>query len=69
MDIESDSEHVVPVDPASLGLRPVTRWVPDTRDPAFIERYRGQWAILAASSSAKSEREWWERLQTDEGWV
>jgi hypothetical protein len=69
MDTEQNSETVVPVDPASLGLRPVTRWVPDTRDPAFIERYRKQCAILAASARARAEFDWWERLQTDDGWV
>jgi hypothetical protein len=56
------------------GLRPVTRWVPDTRNPAFIAEYRRQRQLLAASIRAKPELEaeywkWAESVQVDEGWV
>jgi hypothetical protein len=33
------------------GLVPKTIWVPDTRDPKFIEEYRRQAKAIAASSS------------------
>ena len=56
------------------GLRPVTRWVPDTRNPEFVAEYRRQALVLAESSRANPEREaeywkWAEAVQTDEGWV
>jgi hypothetical protein len=50
-------------------LRARVRLLYDTSNPKFLERYRQQCAVLAASANAKSEIEWWERLQTDEGWV
>jgi len=56
------------------GLRPVTRWVPDTRNPALVAEYRRQGKILAESAKANPEREasywkWAESVQADEGWV
>ena len=53
------------------GLRPVTRWIPDTRDPKFIERYRAQIAALTAKSEAEGAEfwEWIERVQCTDGWV
>jgi Protein of unknown function (DUF3018) len=53
----------------ALGLRPITRWVPDTRSPAFRERYRQQRATIAKAAENCAEVEWWERLQAHEGWV
>jgi hypothetical protein len=56
------------------GLRPVTRWVPDTRNPKFTAEYRRQAIALAKSSRANPEREadfwkWAYAVQADEGWV
>jgi len=56
------------------GLRPVTLWVPDTRNPAFVAEYRRQGKILVESAKANPQREasywkWAESVQADEGWV
>ncbi len=55
------------------GLRPVTRWVPDTRDPAFQAEYRRQalaWADhLRTSPEAQAEVTYWESMASDQGWV
>lgn len=69
MKTESKSELDLTAELKALGLKPVIRWLPNTSDPAFMERYRAQCAVLAASAQVKSEMEWWQRLQTDEGWV
>jgi len=69
MEAEPKSEPDLTSELKALGLKPVVRWLPDTSDPAFMERYRQQCAMLAASAQVKSEIAWWERLQTHEGWV
>ncbi len=56
------------------GLRPVTRWVPDTRDPKFQAEYRRQALALAEHSRAnpEAEKEFWEwadAIQATDGWV
>jgi hypothetical protein len=53
------------------GLRPVTRWVPDTRDPKFIKKYRAQIAKLAARSESEGSEfwEWMEQVRCTDGWV
>jgi hypothetical protein len=55
------------------GLRPVTRWVPDTRTPEFIAEYRRQWEVLAeryrTSPEAREDLAYWERMATDDGWI
>jgi hypothetical protein len=56
------------------GLRPVTRWVPDTRDPKFIAEYRRQVLALAerAKKNPEAEKEYWEwadAIQATDGWV
>ena len=68
---ETSHESSVSVDFASLGLRPVTRWVPDTRDPAFMERFGRQRAIIADAITPDRtlEMEFWESVLADEGWV
>ena len=43
------------------GLRPVQLWVPDTRDPKFIEEVRRQCRLLRESETAESRAE-------DEAW-
>ncbi len=69
MKIESNAELSASIDLASLGLRPITRWVPNTRDPAFIEQYRQQRAKIAASvATASDDIEWWEKVQSHDGW-
>ena len=52
----------------ALGLKPVTRWLPDTSDPVFMERYRQERAAIMAAAKS-SEIEWWESVQSHEGWV
>jgi len=61
----SKSEPDLTAELKALGLKPAIRWLPDTSDPAFMERYRQQRAALAASK--KSEIEWWEQQQTQGG--
>jgi hypothetical protein len=56
------------------GLRPVTRWVPDTRSAEFQAEYRRQRAVLAERALANpgTEAEFWEwadALQATDGWV
>ena len=68
MKAESKPGHDITADLKALGLKPVIRWLPDTSDPAFMERYQQQRAALAAASQ-KSEIEWWEQQQTHQGWV
>jgi predicted RNA-binding protein len=56
------------------GLRPVTRWVPDTRSAEFQAEYRRQRAVLAerARANPEAEAEFWEwadALQATDGWV
>lgn len=45
----------------ATGLRPVQLWVPDTRDPRFIEECRRQSKLLRDSETAASRAE-------DEAW-
>jgi hypothetical protein len=55
------------------GLRPVTRWVPDTRSAEFQAEYRREalaWAdYLRTSPEAKEEVAYWESMASDQGWV
>jgi hypothetical protein len=53
------------------GLRPVTRWVPDTRNPEFVEQYRAQVARLTAHSESEGSEfwDWVDRVQCTDGWV
>ena len=45
----------------AAGLRPVQLWVPDTRDPRFIEECRRQMRLIRDSETAESRAE-------DEAW-
>jgi hypothetical protein len=51
------------------GLRPVTRWVPDTRGPEFIQQYRAQRAVVAAKSEGHELWDWMDQVRSTEGWV
>ncbi len=55
------------------GLRPVTRWVPDTRSAEFQAEYRREalaWAdYLRTSPEAKEEVAYWESMASDQSWV
>jgi len=51
------------------GLRPVTRWVPDTRDPEFVKQYRAQIDVLAENPERTAFWEWMEQVSCTEGWV
>ncbi len=51
------------------GLRPVTRWVPDTRGPEFIQQYRAQRAVVAAKSEGNELWDWMDQVRSTEGWV
>jgi hypothetical protein len=48
-------------------LRPVTRWLPDFSDAAFLERYRAQREVIAGAGPTH-EAAWWEEQQTEAGW-
>jgi hypothetical protein len=52
------------------GLRPVTRWLPDTRNPEFIKRYRAQLAALNLHTKAEGQEfwDWVDKVQSTEGW-
>ena len=45
----------------AAGLRPVQLWIPDTRDPRFIEECRRQSRLVRESETATSRAE-------DEAW-
>jgi len=45
----------------AAGLRPVQLWVPDTRDPRFVEECRRQSRLLSESENAAM-------LAEDEAW-
>jgi len=56
------------------GLRPVQLWVPDTRDPRFVEECRRQMRLIRESETdeSRAEDEAWEAtsaeaLRDDEG--
>jgi Antitoxin MazE-like len=58
----------------AAGLRPVQLWVPDTRDPRFIEECRRQSKLLRENETAvvRAEDEAWyaasaEALRDEEG--
>ncbi len=51
------------------GLRPITRWVPDTRDPEFIKHYRAQIDVLEENPEGAAFWEWMDRVSCTEGWV
>ena len=53
------------------GLRPITRWVPDTRNPDFVEQYRAQIARLTAHSESDGSEfwEWMDQVRCTDGWV
>ena len=56
------------------GLRPLTRWVPDTRNPQFVAEYRRQRQLLAerARGNPNVQAKYWkwaDSVQADEGWV
>jgi hypothetical protein len=55
----------------ALGMRPVTLWVPDMSDAAFIASYRRQIADLTLYSEAEGSEfwEWMDKVQDTDGWV
>jgi Protein of unknown function (DUF3018) len=55
------------------GLRPIQLWVPDTRDPKFIEEVRRQSLLVRDSASEREINDWLEAAQADlwaseDGW-
>jgi len=42
MNAEPKTEPDLTAELKATGLKPVVRWLPDTSDPAFIERYQQQ---------------------------
>jgi hypothetical protein len=50
--------------------RTITREVPNLRNPAIADEYRRQRAIIyAASERQREEMNFWESVQSNEGWV
>ena len=49
------------------GLRPVTLWVPDTKDPAFIAEYQRQSRLLGMSPHEDALLDWMETVEVDAG--
>jgi len=61
-------------DPESAQEEPLTRVisreVPNLRNPAVAEEYKRQRAIInAAAAKQRGEMEFWESVQSHEGWV
>ena len=55
--------------PHEPATRIVSRELPNLRNPAVAAEYRRQRAILtAAVESQREELEFWESIQTHEGW-
>jgi Protein of unknown function (DUF3018) len=51
-------------------MRTISREVPNLRNPAVAAEYRRQRAIInAAAESQREELDFWESVQTHEGWV
>jgi Protein of unknown function (DUF3018) len=47
------------------GLRPIQLWVPDTRDPKFVEEVRRQSLLVRDSASEREINDWLEAAQAD----
>jgi len=52
----------------AAGLRPIQLWVPDTKNPAFIEECRRQSRLLKNDLQEKEAAEWIEAAFDDTGW-
>ncbi|MEI6285218.1 MAG: antitoxin MazE family protein [Bacillota bacterium] len=52
----------------AAGLRPIQLWVPDTKNPAFIEECRRQSRLLKNDPQEKEVTEWIESAFDDAGW-
>lgn len=52
----------------AAGLRPVQLWVPDTRDPAFIEECRRQSRSLRGDRQEEEIFDWLEQVADTDGW-
>ncbi len=50
------------------GLRPVQLWLPDTRDPDFIEACRRQSRSLRGDPQEKEILGWLESVADTDGW-
>jgi sucrose-6-phosphate hydrolase SacC (GH32 family) len=56
-----------PIEPP---VRTITRQVPNLRNPAVAEEYKRQRAIItAAAERQREEMQFWESVQSHEGWV
>ncbi|HID01017.1 MAG TPA: DUF3018 family protein [Piscirickettsiaceae bacterium] len=51
------------------GYRQVQIWVPDTRNPAFIEACRQQARSLKADTVERETLEWMAQVQDYSGWA
>jgi hypothetical protein len=59
--------EVMPDEPL---VRTIVREVPNLRNSTVVEEYRHQRAIInAAAGNQRDEMEFWEGMQTHEGWV
>lgn len=47
------------------GLVPKTIWVPDTKDPAFVDQLKRESRIIAASEEERSVMEWIDAMQSE----
>jgi sucrose-6-phosphate hydrolase SacC (GH32 family) len=51
-------------------VRTITREVPNLRNPTVAEEYKRQRVIIAAAAEHQAEEtEFWESVQSHEGWV
>ena len=53
----------------ALGLRPVQIWVPDTRQPGFIEECRRQSMFILGDAQEKDALDWLAAGADRDGWV
>jgi hypothetical protein len=67
MAASTHNPEAMPVEPP---MRTITREVPNLRNPAVAEEYKRQRAIIAAASERqREEMNFWESVQSNEGWV
>jgi len=50
------------------GMRPIQLWVPDVRQPGFVDECRRQSALVANDPQELETLEWLQAVADDDGW-